>query len=904
MEWLDQLKAQGMSESELLLIVAAHKKQRSIALHPINPTGRRKPLPNFTVGDVSAPTLSRSQRNPSGALDDAQDDVNVILRTPKKHGRPSHDNSEPTEARKMPKEKPSLTIQVPPRERTKVQLEQGHISPPSQRTYGVSLAPVASSLTAVGSTLTWPRAASSAAPALPNVPIVTAAPTPVSPPKTGPDPFPQPLEAAARSPTSASLPPTPTSASASSKVGRRSRALSTQLRRSSSIITKLLTEFDPASSRPSRSSGQHLQPLSRADNGSGSDTEEKRKGEHERGPSNVSAISFLTVGSVSSAGRRMSDEIRGFQNLNIDLTDGDEWAASILAAWDEEGGMEEPPEGIQTAEVAPAPLQDEGTDAPEADYVPEEAEIRVVRPPITKQASMISLRAVMEEAAERKERPRPKSVSLDRVYSPPPPPRPLRVASPVNNATPPSEPRLVVPTMSSSRLRCVSVDSFGVQRRHSQTPTTSPSSSEIDLSTPPLDETATAVISLPKPMTQPLRINSPRASPTPPLRILRSPKSASMNRSSSGQSLNVSAYRSRPSSQASKRDVHLSPSALSLNHARLSLQAKSVGSIDSPSLYSPRSSRHYSPIRSSYSSHRASLPRPPPSRPPPDVPRSNTETTEGTSSTTPGAQAFPSTGSFLPFSEEEAHSMHSPAEVSASEHRREAFSLPTSADSLPLEYTQDQREQNHVRGQESIQSMESLFASSGALGLVLNLDGVNNRLSEGAALSRVSSCSSANYSYQLHEATVQRAYTRVLRRAGESVHDLGGDVDEVSSESAYGDDAYIPQDTLIAPGYRPTPSGPTGVTPVDVSFANARLIRVNELEDPEDGYHTAYASPRFDTNRMSMVSGYSSVYHSVSSATDPDFQSAGQATHLPFPFPSHVNHPSPLGQLPPQPQHV
>lgn len=901
MEWLDQLKAQGMSESELLLIVAAHKKQRSVPLHPINPTGRRKPVPNFTVGDVSAPTLSRSQRNPSGALEDAQGDVNVILRTPpKKHGRPGHDKSEPSETRKVPKEKPSLTIQVPPRERPKVQLEQGHMSPPSQRAHGATLAPAASSLTVAGSTLTWPRAASSAAPALRSVPTVTTAPTPVSPPKSGPDPSPQPLEASARSPTSASLPPTPTSTSASSKAGRRSRALSTQLRRSSSIITKLLTEFDTASSRPSRSSGQHLQPHSRGDHGSGSDTEEKRKGEHERGPSIVSANSFLTVGSVSSAGRRMSDEIRGFQNLNIDLTDGDEWAASILAAWDEEGGTEEPPEGTETAEVAPAPLQDEGTDAPEVDYVPEEAEIRVVRPPITKQASMISLRAVMEEAEERKERPRPKSVSLDRVYSPPPPPRPLRVASPVNNPAPPSEPRLVVPTTSSSRLRCVSVDSFGVQRRHSQTPTTSPSSSEIDLSTPPLDETATAVIALPKPMTQPLRLTSPRASPTPPLRILRSPKSASMNRSSSGQSLNVGAYRSRPSSQASKRDVHLSPSALSLNHARLSLQAKS--SADSPSLYSPRSSRHYSPIRSSYSSHRASLPRPPPSRPPPDVPRSNTETTEGTSSTTPGAQAFPSTGSFLPFSEEE---VHSPAEVSANDHRPETFSLPTSADSLTLEYTQHQRGQEHVRGQESIQSIESLFASSGALGLVLNLDGVNNRLSEGAALSRVSSCSSANYSYQQHEATVQRAYTRVLRRARESVHELGGDVDEVSSESAYGDDVYIPQDTLITPGHRSTPSGPTGVTPVDVAFANARLIRVNELDDPEEGYHTAYASPRFDTNRMSTISGYSgSVYHSVSSATDADFQSAGQSTLPPLPISSHVNHPSPLGQLPPQPQPV
>lgn len=908
-----------MSESELLLIVAAHKKQRSVPLQPITPAARRKPVPSFGASARSTPSPSRSPRNVSGALESVEEHVSVILRSPKKQGRPSHELAEPVETRKAPKEKPSLTIQVPPRQRSKVQLEQGHLSPPSEETRDESTPIPLASLTGSETTDARPRAASNAAQAPANAPNGSTAPASEAASESRPEPSPQPAAAPARSASSASLPPTPTSITVNSKGGRRSRALSTHLKRSSSIISKLLTEIDAGSSRPSRHGGHHLRIHSRSENTHVAEpgTGEKRNGGEPCCASDGNEGTFLDVDSIASAVRRMSDEIRGFQNLSIDLTDGDEWAASILAAWDEEGCLEELLEEAEEAgeteqaapvEVAPVPPTTAGTDAPEVDYVPEEAEIRVVKPLIRKQASMISLRALMEDADERKERPRPKSISLDRVYSPPPPPRPLRIASP--ETAPPSEPTLVVPTTSSSRLRCVSMDSFGVQRRNSQTSTASPSSSEVDLSTPPLDETAADVIDLPKPMTQPLRIASPspRSSPTPPLRILRSPKS-SMYRSSSGQSSNVSLYRSRPSSQASKRDVHLSPSALCLSHARLSLQSKASGPAEVPPRNGTRSPSRYSPTRASYLAHRSSPPRPPPNRPPPDVPRSNTETTEGTSTITPHAQAFPSSGSFLPFSEGE---VHSPAEVSSNDHRPEAFSVPTSADSQSLGYTQHKRGQEHIRGQESIQSIESLFAASGALGLVLNLEGVNNRLSDGgAALSRVSSCSSANYSYQLHEATVQRAYTRVLRRARESVHDLGGDVDEVSSESAYGDDPSVEhehehdheheQPTRMHPGHRSIPSGPTGVTPVDGVFANARLVRVNELDDAEDGYHTAYASPRFEPNRMSNISGYSStVYHSASSAIDSDFQFA----HPPFPTSGHINSPSPLGQLPPQPQPV
>lgn len=888
-EWLEQLKAQGLSEGDLSLIIAANRKQRSVPLHPIalQHSAHQTAVHGVPLGDVSAPGPSHLPRIDYGDSKDTHENVQVTLRP--RQGRPSHETLETAGTRRTLREKPPLTIHIPPRERSKLQLEQSHMGPPAQVAHG---APIVASLKVAGSALTWPRAASIAAPIRPVVPVATPAPGPVSPPNAGPEPR-LPLEAAAaRSPSSTSL-PTPTSPSTSNNTRRRSRALSTQLKRSSSIITKLLTDLDPSSHRHSRQSShhQHLRPRSRTENTSGSEADDRRRlpgkdaNVHERSPSLSNVGSWLNLGNEpASSTRRLSDEIRGFQNLNIGLTDGDEWAASILAAWDEEDALEESPEGI---EVAPVPLQEDTVDQ-EGDCAPEEAEIRVAKPLITKQASMISLRAFMENAEQRKERPRPKSVHLDRVYSPPPPPRPMRADSPTYPLSPPSEPRLLVPLVSSSRLRCISVDSFGVQRPHSQTSTTS-SSSDVDLSTPPLDDNSSDVVALPVPLAQPLRLISSGSSSTPPLRTLRSPgRNSLLNRSSSRKSLNADAYRSRTSSRSSKRDVHLSPSVQSLNHARFSGRALSLGSADSLPLHSPRSSRHYAPSCSSYSSsNRASLPRGhrPLSRPPPDAPRSNADTTEGTA-TTPAAQAFPSTGSFLPFGEETP----SLAEAFGADRRPDSSSLPTSVASQSLEHIRQLRGRGHTREQDSIQSIESLFAPSGALGLVLNLDGVNNRLSDGgAALSRASSCSSAHYSYQLHEVTVQRAYTQVLHQAGKSVHDLGGDVDEVSSEGAYCEDTYTQygsgrNDRVL--GHRSTPSGPTGV---DGVYTNARLIRVNELDDGEigdvgEGYHTAYASPRLDASRMSVISMHStSVYHSASSGTEPDFVPAPRSKQLPPP---------------------
>ncbi|KAL1408497.1 hypothetical protein Q8F55_005309 [Vanrija albida] len=256
-EWLQSLKVQGLSEADLLLITAAQRRQRAVALTPIRPI-----TPGTTSRVASPPPVPP---------------VVTVTASPAQVSFPDE----------------------PPRPKSQ---QRASVTSPNTPTYGESSGASAS-----------------------------------------------------RRDSRSSAPPT----RADSRRTRRHTFIDgNSLQRSSSIISKLLSDLDSISTRPSRPvtvvTDTLSPPLTGRPMSSGtlktiSDAEGSARS------SIAESLHLLT--------RRLSDDLAGFRN--IDVGAGEEnWAASILAAWDVDKALSSVPERARTSVHVPPPVH-------VPDYVPQ-----------------------------------------------------------------------------------------------------------------------------------------------------------------------------------------------------------------------------------------------------------------------------------------------------------------------------------------------------------------------------------------------------------------------------------------------------------------------------------------------------------------------------------------------------
>lgn len=453
--------------------------------------------------------------------------------------------------------------------------------------------------------------------------------------------------------------------------------------RKPSIISKLLNDLDSVSAHPSRSKGGTLQPPPRTD-GSDSEAESVQSARPSLRTRRGRSRSRRTS-NASSAGRteskRLSEELRGFRNIALDGEDG--WASSVLAAWDGDSM-------IRTRTASPGPERVSVQRVPEKVHIeeheqePVSAGFGLAHTPPTKPRSLHSLRRSPSPAPPPALSPgmrrRSRSFDFDHsvraatLYSPPPPPpNPHKEAAKYRAwRTPPVAPRSVVRE---------SVDSFGVHRRDSSSSgSRSPSGSEMDVGTPPLDS------------------DGPSASQAKP--VMAKPHTLTVI-----PRRHDSVPTDAPSTAHETQDDGIPNTPASLTAAYLTNSVQT----GTPSR---RRSAHFS-FPTSAVSHSQS-------------PSINTRP----QSLVDDDVAYHFASNIPPVS---------------------VLGLCLNLDESTPSHTQTTKGQGQGHG-------HSLSASSFT----------ENRMS---TLSRMSSIASSVHSYSVHEATVQRAYTRVLRRVNEVVRE-------------------------------------------------------------------------------------------------------------------------------------
>ncbi|GMK57766.1 hypothetical protein CspeluHIS016_0406000 [Cutaneotrichosporon spelunceum] len=241
-KWLESLKAQGVTERDLLLITNAQSRQRAVPNHPIVRT--------ITPIDTSRPPSPNSSRAPSAAPSPSPAKTeSTILKTPSKDATPPNKGSHSARASSSTR----LGSPVPAIPTTG---SPSQLTVPGQQTRG--------RVQGRSSTITSP------------------------------------------------------SASSRRNLKRTPQERGVAVKRSASLLGKLLDEIDSKSSRPSNHAGDaRAEPLIPLD----PDSEDEEE-----------------------LVRRLSEDLRGFHGITIPGEDG--WAASILAAWDKDNTLVQEVKGL------------------------------------------------------------------------------------------------------------------------------------------------------------------------------------------------------------------------------------------------------------------------------------------------------------------------------------------------------------------------------------------------------------------------------------------------------------------------------------------------------------------------------------------------------------------------------
>lgn len=752
-DWITKLKAQGLSEADLLLITAAQKKQRAVPLIKL------KPLQAGQPAQPAPPQAQPSVPAPTPAL------VTVpAAATP-----------------------PAL-----PTPQTSPKTKAEDISP-------------------------------------------TDPAEPVAPPAYTPAPVP--ALAMQR------LPPVPqSSAHTASQVHSRQCSAADAtivtvtgagVKRKPSIISKLLDDLDSVSSRPSRPSvsrpsrsrarssgeprvrkpaeapahtGQAVvlvdNPVPPPPEGDNED-EPVTSSVRQRTQSQFSALSATSAMSSSRGSslhrvesRRISVELRGFRELAINGEDG--WASSVLAAWDDEPDVavtrshvrsSKAPARVVSKRIQRVPELDLAQPQPpalapsygvaltpplESTTTPSTADTRAPIPfydsPVASASAPASHRSPTLVApsphpdspeVEVVMRRRSKSFDFDpalraTLYSPPPPPpRPPRGNGPralsgYEVTTVPLATVVAAPIVRSvdGHHRRKSVDSFGVAHSPSSAGSSRcPSSSELDLGTPPLEPPEKAHTKPQKERTPPIRsLGSAvalRALPQPPRHGDNMPND---ERPPSSDDI-VAMY-------GDDGDNGDSPSTMA-SHDLPPFNA-STTSVQSIPLRPGHRNQHLQHLQFPVSATSLNL-----NSPPFPIHHATSEESDGEMGFSPssfGGSSLPAVsalGLCLTISESHPRSRsHSQSRNSGSHSGSHSRSHSPGARS-----GKENRDEHDPRDRDLRSSMLSRMGS-------------------------ITSVASSAHSYSLHEVTVHRAYTRVLRRVAEGAETPNGsDMDHGTASS-------------------------------------------------------------------------------------------------------------------------
>lgn len=591
------------------------------------------------------------------------------------------------------------------------------------------------------------------------------------------------------------------------------------IKRKPSIISKLLDDLDSVSSRPSRPGTRpSMRSRSRSSSRGTKQTatvvppvtlkeQQPAAGvaeiqtQHLSMEALLSQLSLVTHPSAQSSavslvlpGRRISVDLRGFRELEINGEDG--WASSVLAAWDEDSSLAlsrtrtaaTPARQVsQRAQRIPAPIDAAATQPLAPSYgvaltptvanefakeqlqqqqqSPQQQEelaaspAAVTGPPGARKAipfydtpsnaasgsSIHLLQSSTSAAGSQRDSsdmteiiPRRRSKSFDfdpairaTILSPPPPPRPAgaggsRVMSTYDEtgSTVSLDMVSAAPIIRGDVHRRNSVDSFGVAHSGSSTSSRSPSSSELDLGTPPLDPPETT------PHTAPEKERTP---PGPP------PRQDSLASTIVSQTL-----------------PHTRGNGVALYDGVPPDSPNSISVATSDDDYDEPASGELSPFPA------APMRQPPAHR---HQHLSHLQFPVSASSLNLNSPPFPSHPG--PSSED--------GEDSASAFGSSFNAHQPTVSALGLCLTLAEPSANRLSGSSALRLLDEERHDR---------DRERERDVRGSMLSRMSSVASSTNSYSTHEVTVHRAYTRVLRRVAEGTETPAN---ETASSSAASD---------------------------------------------------------------------------------------------------------------------